>query len=212
LQADHGVSGGDNDPYTDAIYWIEPLSRTQAGYDALVAAHIADPVAADADVLWAYKRDSDPWHSVPGMMRMVIVNWNGGSVSDPSFPSNVDALMPEEGTVFRILTTKPNTLDDVFTFTAPAEPDVPDNFRIYQNYPNPFNNSTTFRFWIPRRGQVELSVYDILGRRVATLIDGVLDQGEYFRRWDTNNLSSGLYIYRLQAGGREARGKMVLVK
>jgi hypothetical protein len=105
-----------------------------------------------------------------------------------------------------------NTPDDVFTFTAPPAPSVPNRFRVYQNYPNPFNQNTTFRFWIPQHTQVNLSVYDILGRRVATLVDAVMDRGEYFQHWETPDLASGLYIYRLQAGNQEKRGKMVLVK
>jgi len=208
LDEDHGVSSGTDDPYTDAIYWLEPLSRDQAGYDALVAAHYADPAGANAEVLWAYKTAYDPYNCVAGMMRMVFVNLDGGEVSGGIY----NAELPEPGTVFRIVTSKPLTENDVFTFTAPGAPDIPNQFRVYQNYPNPFNNSTTFRYWVPRTGRVLLQIYNLLGQKIATLVDGIQSQGEYFRTWNSGSVASGMYFYRLRVGGQENLRKMIVVK
>jgi hypothetical protein len=208
LDVDHQVSGGTNDPYTDSFYWIEPLSRNQTSFDALLAAHEADPAGASGAVLWAYKTDYDPWNCVAGMMHMVFVNHNGGNVSGGVY----NAELPEPGTIFRIITNKLITASDVFTFTAPGEPDVPKLFRTYQNYPNPFNNNTTIRYWVPRSDRVLLEIYNILGQKVTTLVDRVKEQGEYFQTWDAGGLASGIYFYRMSVGAEEKLRKMILVK
>lgn len=120
---DHAISGGSNDPYLDGFYALEHMDRLpgSAGYDAMVAALTADPNASGA-YIWA----SGPGLSlsVPGqitrvvLLNMTIANWNGGDVGDASFPANVDAVMPEIGTVFRMTTTKPNTTADTFAFST----------------------------------------------------------------------------------------------
>ena len=76
-----------------------------------------------------------------------------------------------------------------------AEPD----FQLYQNYPNPFNPVTTISFSIPYRSRVSLSVYDILGKEVASLVNDEKDPGTYNVRFSGNNLASGVYVYRLES-------------
>jgi hypothetical protein len=85
-------------------------------------------------------------------------------------------------------------------------------FSLRQNYPNPFNPSTTIAYQIPSAGRVMLSVYDLLGRVVATLVDERKDAGSYTVRFDGRALSSGVYIYRLTAGQYIQTRKMVLTK
>jgi hypothetical protein len=86
------------------------------------------------------------------------------------------------------------------------------SFRLYQNHPNPFNAGTTFRYWIPAQAKVKLEVYSILGQRVATLVDKEQAQGEYFVRWQPQDVASGMYIYRLDAGSNVEVKKMLLIK
>jgi hypothetical protein len=92
----------------------------------------------------------------------------------------------------------------------------PQTFKLYQNYPNPFNPSTQIRFSVPSgktlKQNVRLVIYDILGREVATLVDENKSPGEYKVRFNGSGLSSGVYIYRLQAGGFTESKKMVLLK
>jgi|GEM_PF-1082681 len=93
----------------------------------------------------------------------------------------------------------------------------PEAFSLSQNYPNPFNPSTTIKYSIPRdvRGEkqeVRLMVYDILGREVETLVNKQQQAGNYEVNFNANNLSSGIYFYKLQSGSYTKSMKMLLIK
>jgi hypothetical protein len=91
---------------------------------------------------------------------------------------------------------------------------TPQSFRLEQNYPNPFNPSTTIRFALPvdKRDAVSLRVYDVLGREVATLVNGQLSAGEHEVIWNADGLATGVYMYRLTIGTRSITKKMILNK
>lgn len=90
--------------------------------------------------------------------------------------------------------------------------DIPNSFSLEQNYPNPFNPSTTIEFSIASKERVNLSVYNMLGELVEILINEYLEAGSYKIYFSGNNLSSGMYIYHLQAGNFSDSKKMVLIK
>jgi hypothetical protein len=83
---------------------------------------------------------------------------------------------------------------------------------LENNYPNPFNPTTKINFQIQKSGHVSLKVYDMLGKEVANLIDGVKEAGKYSIDFDASNLSSGTYFYYLKAGEYSESKKMVLTK
>ncbi|MCK9282067.1 MAG: GDSL-type esterase/lipase family protein [Melioribacteraceae bacterium] len=88
--------------------------------------------------------------------------------------------------------------EDVATDVEIAEQVViPTDFGLMQNYPNPFNPTTTIRYAIPVSGMVDLRIYDILGREVASIQQGLQDAGNYNVTWNASNLSSGFYVYRI---------------
>ncbi len=89
---------------------------------------------------------------------------------------------------------------------------VPAAFKLSQNYPNPFNPVTTINYSIPSNGNVQLKVYDILGREVASLVNETKTPGNYKVNFNANNLASGVYFYRLQAGNFIQTKKMILMK
>jgi len=87
-----------------------------------------------------------------------------------------------------------------------------EEFILEQNYPNPFNPNTTISFSIPELAFVTLKVYDVLGNEVATLLNEQKPAGTYKAQFDASNLSSGMYLYKLQAGSFVETKKMVLLK
>ncbi|MDZ7623791.1 MAG: T9SS type A sorting domain-containing protein [Ignavibacteriaceae bacterium] len=89
---------------------------------------------------------------------------------------------------------------------------VPEGFRLEQNYPNPFNPSTTIRYSIPQRSDVELIVYDALGHEIKTLISGDHDAGVYEVDFDATGLSSGVYFYQIKSASFTETRKLLLMK
>ncbi|UCF65533.1 MAG: hypothetical protein JSW33_06790 [bacterium] len=204
--SDHAVSGGDNDPYMDWVYWVQPEDNSAgtAGYDAFVTAGLSGNYHGEGEEI---------------MARTVLVNWNGGSVADPTFPANVDAVIPEEGTIFRFSSTKPNTVNDVFAFSTKqvlmskddALADV-DRITVYPNpyyafnpqEPDRFTRFVTF-YHLPPRNSSEgnpyasetiIRIFDLGGALVRKLEK---TDNSQFLRWDLRNeadlpVASGVYI------------------
>jgi hypothetical protein len=113
-----------------------------------------------------------------------------------------------------ITVTSPTiSVSDVCPLTStPSESSVPLQFKLLQNYPNPFNSTTTIPFLLPQRTNVTLKVYDVFGREIATLINKEFDAGEHSIQFNANDLPTGVYFYRLQAGNFIEQKKMILIK
>ena len=126
--------------------------------------------------------------------------------NDPEDPNNPGyALWPSMGTVRndmgayggpRAISWIITDVDDESQFTN----EIPVGFHLSQNYPNPFNPSTTIEFALPTPGFVRLSIFNILGEKVATPVSEDLTAGSYKYEWDATELTSGIYFYRLKAG------------
>ncbi len=89
---------------------------------------------------------------------------------------------------------------------------IPTSFILGQNYPNPFNPSTSISYGVPARARVTLEILDMLGRVIATIVNGVKDPGKYTAEWDASAMPSGAYFYRLTAGSFTQTRKMLLVR
>jgi hypothetical protein len=89
---------------------------------------------------------------------------------------------------------------------------IPNDFRLEQNYPNPFNPTTRIRYELPKSTYVEINIFDILGREIASLVKKELPAGIHSVQFNANNLPSGTYIYRIQAGEYSQSRKMILLK
>jgi len=96
--------------------------------------------------------------------------------------------------------------------TGRRETELPTSYNLYPNYPNPFNPSTKITYSLPKAGEVNLTIYNILGQKVATLVDGNRRAGRRSIRWDAKGLSSGIYLCRLKAGDYSMTIKMILLK
>jgi len=92
------------------------------------------------------------------------------------------------------------------------EEGVPERFTLSQNYPNPFNPSTVIKYSLPEKSNVSIKVYDMLGQEVATLVNEVKNAGTYQVNFDASGLTSGMYIYKIQAGDYVSSKKMMLLK
>jgi len=94
---------------------------------------------------------------------------------------------------------------------------IPDVFSLHQNYPNPFNPVTTIRYDVPEQAHVVMEIYNLLGQKVAVVVNGVHEPGFHAVRWNGTNmygnaLSSGMYFYHIQAGDFRSIKKLILVK
>ena len=89
---------------------------------------------------------------------------------------------------------------------------LPNTPSLSQNYPNPFNPATMIEFDLPSKTEVSLEVFNILGQKVATLAEGVLDAGHHSITFDASELGSGTYFYRLDAGDHSETKKMTILK
>ncbi len=89
---------------------------------------------------------------------------------------------------------------------------TPVSYKLSQNYPNPFNPTTTIEYVVPRAGVVKIAIFNTLGQRVKTLVDGYKTVGNYKITVDGANLASGIYFYSIQAGDYKQTRKMILMK
>ena len=89
---------------------------------------------------------------------------------------------------------------------------IPKEYSLYQNYPNPFNPTTTIKFDLPNDGLVQLEIFDILGRRIVSLLEEYKTAGSYEQVFNASSLASGVYVYKLQAGDFVSSKKMILLK
>jgi hypothetical protein len=89
---------------------------------------------------------------------------------------------------------------------------LPEDYILKANFPNPFNSSTVISFGLPRTSQVSLSVYNILGQKISTIVERQLGAGYHSYIWDGEKAASGVYFYQLKAGEYSATRKMILLK
>jgi hypothetical protein len=134
----------------------------------------------------------------------------GGYTADPSWQGSIhDFSMYSRGlTENEVLFL---ALQDPFA-TGVDEVGAPADFALSQNYPNPFNPATDIAYSVRQTGQVTLTVFDVLGKTVATLINETLNPGDYVATFDAHQLSGGVYYYQLKSSSGVITKKMVLMK
>lgn len=232
LGSDSPMSSADNDPYTEQMYIVEHMDRAAGtgGYEALVAAFEADP----------YSGGSYPWATGPGlplsgssqisramMMNISFIGWNVGDVTDATWPANAKAMMPEQGSIFQLVTTKPNTSDDVFTFSTSGNKGEeaaysPDEINVWPNpyfgynpeERNPVDQQIHFTH-LPETGSYTIRIFDLAGTLVKTLEGS--DAGSQFAVWDVKNdfsipVASGMYLAHVTTAAGEKILKLAVVQ
>ncbi len=232
FMADNGnIAADQDDEYDD---WIEFYNNTTsavslAGYflsddssdptkwafpDTVIAANEYLIVWADNDI------DQVGLHagfklSASGEV-VLLVNPDEEIINEIEFdeqPENVSIGRYPNGTGEFQLMDPTFSEENVSTLDVASEnTTIPESFLLHQNYPNPFNPSTSISFDLPDPGLVELSVFDMLGREVAVLVDRQMTTGNHIVNFSGSELASGIYFYKLSVGNTTQVRKMVLVK
>lgn len=151
------------------------------------------------EVMWHFG-DADPYN--PVYRTMAISSDGFGMVLGAFDRGGLPGIQYFERDELLVIDT---SVDEVLS-------EVPAGYDLGQNYPNPFNPATQINFEIGQSGMVTLKVYDVLGREVATLVNDNLQAGSHTASFDATSLSSGTYIYALEANGIRMSRKMMLVK
>jgi hypothetical protein len=115
-----------------------------------------------------------------------------GEYSVPDSESQISVFMPVSG------------IDD--------NPKLPDKIGLFTSYPNPFNASTVLSYNLPEAGNVEISIYNLVGQRAAILCDNRQDAGRHRIIWDGGSCPSGIYFAKLRTGNKQSTIKLILIK
>jgi hypothetical protein len=206
---DDPTSGGSNDPITDRVYVHAPVNDTpgQQGYDDFFAN--ADPAGSNINAWYGgaggVTGPTDTWNV---LSRSILMNWNGGDVADPTFPANVNAVQPETGTIFRMVTTKPNAATDKFRIATSGVMGTdmafdPDGINVWPNpyfgfnpeERDPVDQQIHFTN-LPMEGKCMIRIFDLAGVPVRTITH---DNGTTLEIWNVKNdsnipVASGMYI------------------
>jgi hypothetical protein len=222
------MASGDkyNDPNNDRGYGLASAKRAinfpnieLADGVSLYKAFIDEGNVSSSSVKLFYSKDGTNFNEISMDVNTDysfsanIPNFNSGENIDVYFTydnGNVSRHDPETG-YYEI------DYDNAEVTLVRENDDIPLDFSLYQNYPNPFNNRTTIQFSANGNEYAQLIVYDILGREVKTLFDGITEQGINSFSWDgTNNAGNivvtGAYFYKLRVGDKIDSRKMLLLK
>jgi hypothetical protein len=200
-------------PY-DSVFVDSTKSSSSLNYHLLKVESIASN--SEADDIFSYETDYDPTTSMGALDgKPVAVEYIGTDFKTVvlSFPLFYQRFQEAKALVQSIMNEK---FDEVLQITT-NEVEIPDDFVLDQNYPNPFNPTTTIRYYIKEKVFVQLSVFDLLGRKIRVLVDENQNLGMKQISWDGkdrngNTAASGIYIYRLEAGDFVQSRKMILLK
>jgi hypothetical protein len=164
------------------------------------------PVAFVGPVMSYYEKITENWDRLTDERWAAMVE--AGNV--PARPDWVNIYLADaQGRAYSAGRELPSVL---YTGVPSPQPPAPGEFALQQNYPNPFNPSTTINYTLARDENVRLTIYNTLGQQVALLVDGRQPAGTFSASWNAENVPSGVYVARLQAGGYSETIKMVLMR
>jgi len=212
------------DPATGCwVNWIRPLSNGCAciSFDGFLPVELLSfgAVAGDASVTLAWETASETNHDRFEILRdgsvvgMRVSQGNGATGHRYTFVD--DELINGTTYTYTLVAVDLNggreTLGTASATPVESVPTVTE-YALEQNYPNPFNPTTSIRFDLAEAGMVKLTIFNLTGQEVATLVNGSLGAGAHNVTFDARDLPSGMYLYRLEAGSFTASRKMMLMK
>jgi len=216
------------------MFFTDAVPEPPATFATLTPANEAVGVGTEVDFTWEAAVDPDPIETIH--YRLVYVNaledWQDTSLyisSDPIIEGTSITLVLEDnsqyywGVIARdsvgfIVSSNDNMPNTLVVGTLSIDEDlVPEVFALHQNYPNPFNPTTQIRYDLPKDEFVSVAIYDVMGRKIRSLMNENQAAGYHTIRWDARNdmgegISAGMYIYTIQAGQFRSTKKMVLLK
>jgi hypothetical protein len=229
IQLKSEISSGDLDGWTDPSLRFETVSATpstvftgfgecnNAALPVELTTFSAVTMEFGAKLTWNTATEQnnlgfEVQRSVNGNAFSKIAFVDGhGTTNAPQSYSYVDASASAKAS-YRL---KQIDRDGKFTYSQTVEVNnagTVSSYTLGQNYPNPFNPATTISYALPVAGQVSMKVYDMLGKEVATLVNGMRPAGENTASFDASKIPSGMYFYTLRSVGFSATKKMLLVK
>lgn len=176
--------------------WARPLINNQVA--VLLLNRGSQPATIKTDI------DEIGFHAYPNNNSDYVLR-NLWAQTETTTSGNIESTVPSHGaTVFKVGSKSDVAIDE--------NEEKPRHYSLKPNYPNPFNPVTQIRFTLPVMQKVTLTIYDITGRKVKTLVNAVLPAGSYQETFDGNHLASGVYLYQLKTGGFQKVRKMMLIK
>jgi hypothetical protein len=134
-----------------------------------------------------------------------------GTTTEPKAYSFIDSKLEAGNYTYRL---KQFDFDGSFSYSEEVNIElvIPLEYALEQNYPNPFNPTTTIKYSIADDGFVKLAVYNMLGEQVSTLVNNIQKAGKYEVNFNASGLSSGVYVYKIEAANYTASKKLMLMK
>ncbi len=179
-----------------------------------------DEQAKTATMVWQFRHNPDLYAFAMGSVQRMpngntLIGWGmatGAAATEvrPDGTVEFELTLPDSLVSYRALRFPWSPAGSITSVSE--QPQVPSSFELAQNYPNPFNPSTVVQYSLPRQSSVALKVYDIIGREITTLSEGVEQAGTHKVRFDASHLASGVYFYRLTADGIALTKAMTLMK
>ena len=183
------------DPDGDAVMYRAKFGHIVYSGETLLDTVQHDSTMAETSIVVFYEDFFEDLNDLGGDNS--VLKWNVAAIAGS------DTVLSDNGPRFVLVDGTSLSVDEEF---------IPTEFALHQNYPNPFNPVTTIQFDIPEAGEVRLDVYNILGKKVATLVQGRHEIGGYTVGWDAAGIASGIYYYRISSAKFTSTKKMILMK
>jgi Family of unknown function (DUF5689)/Secretion system C-terminal sorting domain len=191
-----------SESYEGSLIEVDSLYKASGTWGSGASIYLTNPSKADTAVMY------------------INANTNVAGADEPVYPVNVVGIASQFSSGSTVYNNgyeiiPPDTSDIVHIELVGVDSkpnNIPKDFYISQNYPNPFNPSTTIEFGLPRASAVQVVVYNILGQRLAVLVDQRMEAGNHQVVFNGDRFASGVYFYVMRAGDRTFKEKMLLVK
>ncbi len=196
-----GWSGGMKKHYSElcVVYWDSTKNYWSRPYFININSLAFQPDTTNP-FYWTGGMDEFPWISPDG--KILYFSSSRDTAKEDS------SGLPNIYVSYLLIDEKGNPV------SVKKDETIPDGYKLYQNYPNPFNPKTKIRFTLPKPEKVNITIYDIRGRRIAELIDDLMTEGGHEIEFDSErySISSGVYIYRLRTPSIALVKKSILIK